>query len=184
MSPKEKQIADTYLAEQKKLKGFVRKQVNTNEDAEDIVQEVFMSLTDGFDDILNLGSIINWLYSVAKFKIIDFQRKKKTQRLDDQKRGNNDEEETLSLADILPSFENLPDHQMMQDLIWEQVKESLELLPSLQREVFVLHELEGYSFKQISDMTGLSVNTLLSRKRYALLFLREQLKELFEIIKE
>lgn len=184
MSPKEKQISDTYLAEEKKLKGFVRKQVNTNEDAEDIVQEVFMSLTDGFDDILNLSGVINWLYSVAKFKIIDFHRKKKTSNLEDQRSNKTDEDEKLNLADILPSAEYLADDKMMQDLISEEITQSLELLPSSQREVFVLHEVEGYSFQQISEMTGASVNTLLSRKRYAVVFLREQLKELFEIIKE
>lgn len=184
MSPKDKQIAETFQTEQQKLKGFVRKQVNTNEDAEDIVQEVFMSLTDGFDDILNLSGLINWLYSVAKFKIIDFHRKRKTSNLEDIRTGKTDEEDTLSLADILPSDDELADDQMMQDLIWDQIQQSLDDLPSNQKEVFVLHELEGYSFQQISEMTGASVNTLLSRKRYAVLYLREQLKELFDTIKE
>ena len=184
MSPKDKQISETYLAEQQKLKGYVRKQVNTNEDAEDIVQEVFMSLTDGFDDILNLSGLINWLYSVAKFKIIDFHRKRKTSNLEDVRTTKKDDEDTLNLADILPSNEDLADDKMMQELIWDQIQQSLKELPTTQREVFVLHELEGYSFQQISEMTGDSINTLLSRKRYAVLFLREQLKELFEIIKE
>lgn len=184
MSPKEKQISETFLAEQGKLKGFVRKRVKTNEDAEDIVQDVFMSMTDGFDDILNFTGVINWLYSVARHKIIDFNRKKKTGLYEDFKIGKSDEDEALNLADILPSSERLADDKMMQDLIWEQINESLELLPENQKEVFLLHELEGYSFQQIAEITGASVNTLLSRKRYAVLFLREQLKELFENINQ
>lgn len=184
MSPKEKHISDTYYAEQKKLKGFVRKQVKSNEDAEDIVQDVFMSLTDGFDDILNLTGVINWLYSVARHKIIDFKRKKKTSLYNDHITNKTENDESLSLAEVLSSFETLPDDTMMNDLLWEKIQQSLELLPSNQKEVFVLHELEGYSFQQISDITGASVNTLLSRKRYAVLFLREQLKELFEIINQ
>lgn len=184
MSPKEKHIADTFNAEQKKLKGFVRKQVNTNEDAEDIVQDVFMSFTDGFDDILNLTGVISWIYTVAKYKIIDFKRKKKASLYDDQKSNKTEKEEQLSFADMLSSFEILPDDKMMNDLMWEKIQESLDLLPLNQKEVFVLHELDGYSYQQISDLTGASINTLLSRKRYAVLFLREQLKELFEIINQ
>lgn len=183
MTTKEIQISEAFIDEQKKLTGFVRKKVKTNEDAEDIVQEVFMSLTDGFDDILNLSGLIGWIYSVAKNKIIDFNRKKKTSLIDDRKTKQTDEGDELSLADILPSFESLPDDQMMQDLVWEQIKQSLELLPANQRDVFIWHELEGSSFKQIADFTGETVNTLISRKRYAILFLRDELKELFEIIK-
>ncbi|MDA3930026.1 MAG: RNA polymerase sigma factor [Prolixibacteraceae bacterium] len=182
MSSQQKHIAETYIAEKHKLKGFVRKRVNTNEDAEDIVHDVFMSLTDGFDDILNLTSIISWIYSVARNKIIDFNRKKKTILIEDQLKGKRDEEEVLNLSDILPSLDTLPDEQMFNDLIWEQVQQCLELLPQNQKEVFVLHELEGYSFQQIAEITGKSVNTLLSRKRYAVLFLKEELEELFEII--
>ena len=184
MSPKEKHISDAYNSEQKKLKGFIRKQVNTNEDAEDIVQDVFMSLTDGFDDLLNLTGVISWLYAVAKNKIIDFKRKKKTSLYNDHKNNTIEDDEKLNLGDLLSSFESLPDDTMMNDLLWEKIQQSLDLLPVNQKEVFVLHELEGYSYQQISELTDVSVNTLLSRKRYAVLFLREQLKELFEIINQ
>lgn len=184
MTTKEIAISETYNREQGKLKGFVRKQLDNNEDAEDIVQEVFMTLTDGFDDILNFTGVVNWLYAVAKNKIIDFKRKKKPSRLDDQKSGETENDEVLHLSDILPSFENLPDDKMMQDLIWDQINLSLDKLPETQKQVFLLHELEGYSFNQISEVTGLGINTLLSRKRYAIIFLREELKNLFEIVKQ
>lgn len=183
MSPKERKIAEAYISENRKLKGFIRKRVRTDEDAEDILHDVFMSMTDGFDDILNISSAISWLYSVARHKIIDFNRKKKTTLLDDFKVGASNDEEIMLLSDIIPDMEGLPDDQMMQELIWDEIQENLELLPENQRQVFLLHELEGYSFNQISELTGASVNTLLSRKRYAILFLREQLQELFDNIK-
>ncbi|MGQ8338541.1 RNA polymerase sigma factor [Sunxiuqinia sp. A32] len=184
MSPKKKHIETTYQAERQRLTGYFRKQVPTFEDAEDIAQDVFLSLTDGFDDILNLSGIISWLYSVARNKIIDFNRKKKNLRLEDQKAVLNDNEGGIYLADMLPSFDIQADDQIMNELIWETINQSLDMLPVNQREVFTMHELEGMSFEQISDLTGDSVNTLLSRKRYAVLFLRERLRSLFKLINE
>ena len=182
MSPKEQHIINTYELEKPRLTGYIRKSVPTTEDAEDIAQDVFMSLTDGFDDILNLSSTISWLYAVAKKKIIDFKRKKKNYLLEDQKQMGNDDGEPLFLSDLLSSTESLPDDQLMEDLIWEEIQASLDLLPLNQREVFIMHELDGLSFQEISVITGGKVNTLLSRKRYAILFLREQLRELFDSI--
>lgn len=183
MAEKVEHIETVFSNEQKKLTGFVRNRVGTLEDAEDIVQDVFESLVSGFDDISDLRKVISWIYTVAKHKVIDFLRKKKTYALEDQKSSKQEDEETFSFADLIPSFEELPDSQMMQDLIWEQIQMGLKELPQEQRDVFVWHELEGMSFKMMSEFTGLSVNTLISRKRYAVMFLREKLKELFEIIK-
>ena len=183
MSSKTQKIESAFDSEQKKLTGFVRNRVGTQEDAEDIVQDVFESLVGGFDDIIDLRKAVSWMYSVAKNKIVDFLRKKKTYALEDQKRGTDDEGESFSMLDLIPSLEELPDSQMMQDLIWEQLQMSLEQLPKEQRDVFVWHELEGKSFQLISEITGVAINTLISRKRYAVVFLREELKELFEIIK-
>lgn len=182
MSQKKEQISEAFIAENSKLQGYIQKQVRNREDAEDIMQDVFESLTGGFDEILNLSGVVGWMYSVAKHKIIDFKRKKKTTLLDDFNVGNSDDEEALSLSDILPSFESLADDKIMQDLIWEQINRSLKLLPDSQRIVFEMHELQGLSFKQISEITGDSINTLLGRKRYAILFLREQLQELYDNI--
>ena len=184
MSPKDKHISETYNSEKARLTGFIRKRVPTDEDAEDISQDVFLSLSAGFDDILNLGNTLSWIYAVAKKKIIDFKRKKKNHRLEDQQQLASDGEEPLFIADILPAVESLPDDKMMEDLIWEEILSGLELLPRNQKEVFVLHELEGLSFHEISELTGVNVNTLLSRKRYAVSFLREQLRIVFEIINQ
>lgn len=183
MSTKIQEIEIAFDSEQKKLTGFVRKRVGTQEDAEDIVQDVFESLVGGFEGIIDLRKGVSWIYSVAKHKIVDFLRKKKTYSIEDQKNFGSDEDETFSMLDLIPSLEELPDSQMMQDLIWEQIQVSLEQLPKEQRDVFVWHELEGKSFQLLSEITGLAINTLISRKRYAVVFLREELKELFEIIK-
>ncbi len=184
MATKEQHIGAAFDQEQARLTGFVRKQVGSQEDAEDIVQEVFMSLAGGFDDISDLRKTISWIYSVAKNKVVDFLRKKKTYALEDQKVTAGDEDETLYLSDLIPSLGVQPDDQMMQDLIWDEIRMSLEELPEEQRKVFEWHELEGFSFQQISESTGVAVNTLISRKRYAVLYLREQLGELFKQIKE
>lgn len=183
MSTQTKKIESAFDSEQKKLTGFVRSRVGTQEDAEDIVQDVFESLIGGFEDIIDLHKAVSWMYSVAKNKIVDFMRKKKTYSLEDQKSSIQDDEESLSLIDMIPSLEELPDSQMMQDLIWEKIQLSLEQLPAAQRDVFVWHELEGRSFQLISESIDVPVNTLISRKRYAVVFLREELKELFETIK-
>lgn len=184
MSPKEQHISKTYESEKSRLTGFIRKSVPSDEDAEDISQDVFLSLAAGFDDIINLSNTLSWIYAVAKNKIIDFKRKKKSLRLDDQPQLGTDGDEPLFIADIIPAIESLPDGKMMEDLIWDEIINGLELLPRNQKEVFVLHELEGLSFQKISELTGTSINTLLSRKRYAITFLREQLNELFEIINQ
>lgn len=183
MSPKETHITNTFYNERQKLERYIRKSVPTDEDAEDIVQDVFLSFTSGFDDILNLSASFSWLYSVARKKIVDFKRKKKTLRLEDTKTILHETDEDLLIADIIPAVESAPDEIIMQNLIWDQIQISLDLLPPAQKEVFIMHELDGLSFDQISDLTGENINTLISRKRYAIVFLREKLSELLKIVK-
>ncbi len=183
MTTEKQNIGDTFSQEQGRLTNYIKRRVGSAEDAEDIVQDVFMSLVGGFEDISDLRKTISWLYSVAKNKIVDYRRKKKPVSLEDQ--IEKDEEGIrLNIADLLPSLESLPDEQMMMDMIWEEIQVHLNELPKEQREVFEWHELEGYSFQQISDFSGTAVNTLISRKRYAVLYLREQLEELFIQLKE
>ena len=181
MTAKEQNIEDTFNREQNHLKNYIKSRIGSVEDAEDIVQDVFLSLVGGFDDIFDLRKTISWLYSVAKNKIVDYRRKKRTYSLEEQ---NDKDEERLRLSDLILSLEPLPDEQMMMDLIWDEIQIRLRELPIEQREVFEWHELEGYSFQQISDFSGAAVNTLISRKRYAVLYLREYLEELFKQIKE
>ncbi|MBN1926478.1 MAG: RNA polymerase sigma factor [Prolixibacteraceae bacterium] len=183
MSPKETHITNAFYNEKQKLERYIRKSVPTNEDAEDIVQDVFLSFASGFDDIIDLSSTLSWLYSVARKKIIDFKRKKKTLRIEDTKTTSPNTDEPLLIADIIPVIESSPDEEMMQKLIWDQIQINLDLLPEKQREVFIMHELDGLSFDQIAEITGENLNTLISRKRYAVIFLREKLSELMEIVK-
>lgn len=182
MTQKTHHIEDAFNSEQNRLTRFIKGKVGSVEDAEDIVQDVFLSLVGGFDDITDLRKTISWLYSVAKNKIVDYRRKKKPMALEEQK-GHQHNEEYLNLSDMLPALESLPDEQMMLDLVWEEVHARLQELPTEQREVFEWHELEGYSFQQIAEFTGTSVNTLISRKRYAVLYLREHLEVLFNEFK-
>lgn len=179
-----KEIAlDTVVKQEKnKLLGFIRKHVATKEDAEDIFQDVLYSLVNGFEDIEFLERISAWLIKVAKNKIIDSYRRKKTNAFSDEivLREKSDSDEVLSLADILPDFSSLPDEIYWQNVFWEQLELSLEELPEEQKDVFIMNEFDGMSFKEISGITGEPVNTLLSRKRYAVLYLRKKLKNLYK----
>ncbi|WP_066631880.1 RNA polymerase sigma factor [Labilibacter marinus] len=182
MTTEKQNIGETFHQEQNRLTNYVKGRIGSVEDAEDIVQDVFMSLVGGFDDISDLRKTISWLYSVAKNKIVDFRRKKRPYSLEENK--TNEEGESLNISDLLPSLESMPDEQMMLDMVWEEIQERLNELPQEQREVFEWHELEGNSFQQISEFMGTPVNTLISRKRYAVLYLREHLEELFNQMNE
>lgn len=185
MATKESNIEQTFKNERSRLTTFVRSKIGSTEDAEDLVQDVFLSFIGGFEDISDLRKTISWLYAVAKNKIVDFRRKKKTYLLEDQVSTNNEnEDDSLFLSELIPSITSAPDEQMMLDAIWEEIQARLGELPKEQREVFEWHELEGYSFQQISEMTNTTVNTLISRKRYAVLYLREHLEEMFELLNE
>jgi RNA polymerase sigma factor (sigma-70 family) len=128
-----------------------------------------------------IEEVTAWLFTVARNKITDRFRKKKPESLEKQLLYNKEEEgEMLNLADILPSGGESQDMAMLRTVVMEELEDALDHLPKEQREVFMLHEIDGKSFKEISEMTGASVNTLLSRKRYAVLFLRERLKDLYK----
>ena len=171
--------------EQGRLLGFIRKRVRREEDARDIAQDVYYQLTSGFDDIRSVASLTSWLFTVARNRITDYFRKSRAESFSDQVlNGTADGEEPLMLEDILPALTRSPEDEYMRGVIWEAIQESLENLPEAQREVFVLNEFEDMSFKEISELTGEGINTLLSRKRYAVKYLRGQLRELYEQIKE
>jgi RNA polymerase sigma factor (sigma-70 family) len=170
--------------EQGQLLGFIRRRVENEEDARDILQDVYYQLTAGFNDIRLASSATAWLFSVARNRITDHYRKKKPERLSDKSVRQQGEEGPLMLEDILPALTRSPEDEYMRGVIWEKIEESLDRLPEEQREVFVLHEFEDMSFKEIASLTGEGINTLLSRKRYAVTYLREQLRELYNQILE
>ena len=175
-------IEQTLERNRNKLFGFIRKRVPSVEDAEDIFQDVSYQFVNGFDAIESIERASSWLFSVARNKIADLYRKKKPESLEGLYSDQNDEGKSLSLSDILPDLSNMLEDTMARDIIWEALLEALEELPEAQRQVFVWHELEKKSFKEMSEMTGDSINTLLSRKRYAIIALRKSLQDLYEDI--
>ncbi len=184
MTSQEKQnISDTFNREQGKLLGYIRKRVPDSYEAEDILQDVFYQLTVGFREIRAIENLTSWLYRVAGNKIVDRFRKKKPDNFSDHQFSGNDEDQPLSLAEILPDIEKTPEEAELRELIWEEIQQALKEMPEEQAEIFILHEFEDKSFKEISAETGLGVNTLISRKRYAVLFLREKLKPLYNLLK-
>jgi RNA polymerase sigma factor (sigma-70 family) len=179
------QIEKLVNEEQGRLLGFIRKRVDLEEDVQDIAQDVYYQLTSGFDDIRSVASLTSWLFTVARNRITDHYRKKRTERLSDRVvQGGERNEAPLMLEDILPALTRSPEDEYMRGVIWETIEACLDRLPEAQRDVFVMNEFEDMSFKEISEITGEGINTLLSRKRYAVTYLRGQLRELYDQINE
>lgn len=158
-----------------KLFNFIRKSV-TEAEAEDILQDVFYQLTEAYQLMKPIENVSAWMYRVARNKVTDLFRKKKPDYVD--MREKPDEEETRFLSIINTTYPNQDDEMLRQYLV-EEIESAIDKLPEAQQEVFIAHEIEGRSFKEIAELTGASVNTLLSRKRYAILTLRESLKEAY-----
>jgi RNA polymerase sigma factor (sigma-70 family) len=175
---KNEAIKDSFQKDRKRLFDFIRKRVPDKEEAEDILQDVFYQLTENFSPLQPIEQISAWLFRVARNKIIDRYRKHKTESLEKHVAGN-EEDVSLNISDFLVDPNDGPEAQYARTIIWKALGEALDDLPVEQREVFVLHELEGKDFKEISKLTGEQVNTLISRKRYAVLYLRERLQYLY-----
>jgi len=176
-------IRDVIQQNGKKLFDFIRNRVREPEDAEDIFQDVLFELTTAYRMMQPIEKIAAWMYRVARNKITDQYRKKRPDLLEDQlKFRSQDDDDQLFLQDLIRSSTLSPDMEFDQALIWDAVEQALEELPAEQREVFIKHELEGITFNEMVETTGLSLNTLLSRKRYAILHLRERLQGLYDEI--
>ena len=173
---KDETLTNTIQKERGKLLTFISNRTPTIEDAEDILQDVFYELVQS-DTIENTAA---WLYRVARNKITDWYRKMKPARLDDISIGHPDEDDALFLSDIIPSMETSADKQLLLKLISEVLADTLEELPDNQREVFVLHEIEGKSLKEIAERTNTGIKTVISRKRYAVMYLQERLRSLYD----
>jgi len=170
-----------FRSERKRLFDFIRRRVRTEADAEDILADVFYQMVASYSVTEPIEKMTSWLLTVARNKIIDWYRKRKPesfrQREDDSTRTQN---LPLNLEDILFDPGQNPDVLYERSMLWTELADALDDLPDEQRDVFVMHELEGKSFKEIAEITGEPVNTLLSRKRYAVLYLREALQELYD----
>ncbi len=172
-------ISQTFEQERRRLFAFIRDRVPDLEDAEDILQDTFYQLVNHYDNIESLDRVSSWLFTVARNKITDSYRKKRPVRMTQVR---DEDDQPINLSDILPDLSGQPDEVYARGMILDALEEALEELPEDQREVFVAHEFEGVSFKQMAEETGLSINTMLSRKRYAVLHLRERLKDVYEEI--
>ena len=174
-----RRISDVIQRERRRLFHFIRQRVDDQRDAEDILQDVFYELTEAYRLMKPVEQAGAWLYRVARNRIIDRFRKTRPQAFAEVSAGTG-EEEALGFEDLLPSPDAGPEAAYARSVLLEELDAALEELPAEQRDVFIAHEVDGRSFKQLADETGLNVNTLLSRKRYAILHLRRRLQAIYE----
>lgn len=167
-------ITDVINTYSKRLMGFIRKRVTNEADAEDILQDVFYQFIGNTQPIEQLTA---WLFTVTRNKITDRQRKRKPDLLEDVY-TEADDEAGFDWTNLFFDESNNPETDYLRNLFWEALHDALNELPQAQRDVFILNEIEGIPFKTLSEQTGDSINTLLSRKRYAVLHLRERLSSL------
>ena len=175
----DRRIAEVVGHEQSRLLGFIRRRVPDPGDAEDILQDVFCELVEANRMLMPIDHVTGWLFRVARNRITDLFRKKKPESFSDAAVADADDE-LLRLEDLLPSPDAGPDALFARQALLEELELAIAELPPEQREVFVAHELEGRSFKELAEESGVSINTLLSRKRYAVLHLRERLRSIYE----
>jgi RNA polymerase sigma factor (sigma-70 family) len=162
-----------------RLRNYIRKQVLDREAAEDILQEVFCELVEAYRLVKPVEQVTAWLFRVAKNRIIDRFRGRKLESLTASRYGE-DEDVPVTLEDLLPSPDSGPEAAYARSVLLDEIDEALAEMPEEQRSVFIAHEWEGYSFKELSARTGVSANTLISRKHYAVLHLRRRLKSIYE----
>jgi RNA polymerase sigma factor (sigma-70 family) len=172
-------ISEVVEREQSRLRNFIRRRVPDPRDAEDIVQEVFYELVEANRLLMPIEHVTGWLFRVARNRITDLFRKKKPESFSDAAFAD-DDGELLQIEDLLPSPDAGPEALYVRHVLLEELELALDELPEEQRDVFVAHELEGRSFREMAAETGVSVNTLLSRKRYAVLHLRERLQSIYD----
>lgn len=165
-------ITRTIKAIRDQLFGFIKKRVNSTEDAEDILQDVFYQFAGNTEPI---EQVTGWLYRVTRNKIIDNYRKQKLPLAEDIFSSIESEDDLMDWKEFLLPAEANPETSYLRNLFWETLQQALDELPAEQREVFIQNELEGIPFKDLEELTGVSVATLISRKRYAVLHLRERL---------
>ena len=185
MTEQDQQISETVEREQARLRNFIRRRVEDESDADDILQDVFYELVEAYRLMQPIEQVGAWLFRVARNRIIDRFRKRRTkpQALGEEMAIAEDGE-SLMLEDLLPSPDAGPEAAYARTVLLEELTDALDELPQEQREVFIAHEIEGRSFKEIAAEKALSINTLLSRKHYAVIHLRERLRAIYDEFKE
>jgi RNA polymerase sigma factor (sigma-70 family) len=177
MADQDQRISETVVRERSRLRNFIRKRVADTSEAEDILQDVFYELVEASRMMKPVEHVSAWLFRVARNKIIDFFRKKRPDTSTGEALPATGDGESFTLEDLLPSSDEGPEAAFARSVLLEELEDALDELPEEQRAVFIAHELEGLSFKEIAARTGVGVNTLLSRKHYAVIQLRERLQE-------
>ena len=172
-------ISEVVKREQSRLRNFIRRRVADPGDVEDVLQDVFYRLVEANRLLMPIDHVTGWLFRVARNRITDLFRKKTPEPFSDAAVKGEDGE-LLQIEDLLPSPDAGPEALYVRNLLLDELELALDELPEDQREVFVAHELEGRSFKELAEETGVSVNTLLSRKRYAVLHLRKRLHSIYD----
>jgi RNA polymerase sigma factor (sigma-70 family) len=182
----DEQISAIVAEERSRLRNFIRRRVPDPADVEDIVQEVWYELVEANRLLMPINHVTGWLFRVARNRITDLFRKKRAESFSDVSHGNFGDEdgEVLQLEDLLPSPDAGPEALYVRNVLLEELELALDELPDEQREVFIAHELEGRSFKELAAASGVNVNTLLARKRYAVLHLRERLRDIYDEFKD
>ena len=177
----DQRISEVVTREQSRLRNFIRRRVPDPRDADDILQDVFYELVEANRLLMPIEHVTGWLFRVARNRIIDLFRKKRPENFSDAAVTPDDEDdELLQFEDLLPSPDAGPEALYVRNLLLDELELALDELPEEQRKVFVAHELEGRSFKEMAAETGVNVNTLLSRKRAAVLHLRERLQNIYD----
>ncbi len=180
MAEQDDRLNETIGREQGRLRNFIRRRVDDEADAEDILQDVFYELVEAYRLMKPIEQVGAWLFRVARNRIIDRFRKKKPQPFAPERNADPETGDSLPLEDLLPSPDAGPDAAYARGILLEALDAAIDELPEEQREVFVAHEFEGISFKEISQETGVSVNTLLSRKHHAVVHLRRRLQSIYD----
>jgi len=179
MTERDRQISEIIAEEGSRLRNFIRKRVPDEADAEDVLQEVFFEVIEAYRLMEPVQQWSAWMFRVARNRIIDLFRKKRLGTFASDPAAVSSEGETLRLEEVLPSPDAGPAEAYARTVLLEELEEALDELPEEQREVFIAHEIDGYSFKDIAARTGISVNTLLSRKHYAVVHLRRRLQAIY-----
>ena len=179
------QIEQLFRTDRKKYLGFIRQRIRNQEEAEDILQDVFANVLAASKDVNRpIDNLASWVFTSVRNRIIDSYRKKRTDSFADLGTSEQKDEGMDHVERFLGDFSYNPEHDLVRKTIWEAVVEGLEQLPAEQKWVFVKNEFEGVSFREMSEETGVNINTLLARKRYAVLFLRKKLLELYDTVND
>ena len=180
MADQDRWISEAVAREQSRLRSFIRRRVADPGDAEDILQDVFYELVEVYRMVKPVEEVTAWLFQVARNRITDRFRRKRREAIRAEPPRVAEDGQVLLLEELLPSPDAGPDAAYARGVLLEEIDDALDELPEEQREVFIAHELMGYSFKELAEQTGLGVNTLLSRKHYAVVHLRKRLQAIYD----